>query len=140
MTQLKTMKLADGSDAICAELQASGGVIVADFLGPDLLSKINADMDPLLDVAINRTSVNPVVDMFFGDKVSHVSGLPGKSELFAEEVMCHPALLELCDRVLLPNCARFQGRCLRLSPRTTSQLSQSTFSTSAATREVAEWE
>ena len=48
MAQLKELNQADGIDAIYDELQASGGVIVQDFLPPELLARLNADMDPLL--------------------------------------------------------------------------------------------
>ena len=43
----------------------------------------------------------------------------------------------IVNDVLLPNWPMFHGKCLRLSPRTTMQLSQFAFSTSAATRDVA---
>jgi ectoine hydroxylase-related dioxygenase (phytanoyl-CoA dioxygenase family) len=34
--------------------------------------------------------------------------MPGISRTFATDVMCHPVLLALCDRVLLPSCASYQ--------------------------------
>ena len=55
--------------------------------------------------------------MFFGDKVRHVSGLAGKSARFAEEVMCHPLLLSLCDALLLPNCADYRLNLAHLMDR-----------------------
>ena len=109
MPQLKHMQPDDGSDAIVAELQASGGVIVEGLLGPELLAQLNTDVDPLLERAgATDTAINPVISAFFGDKVRHVSGLAGKSPMFAEEVMCHPLLLSICDQVLLPNCADYR--------------------------------
>jgi len=109
MPELNHMQIRDGADAIVAELQANGGVIVEGLLSEGLLAQLNADVDPLLARAgAEDTAINPLVSAFFGDKVRHVSGLAGKSQIFAEEVMCHPLLLEVCDRVLLPNCADYR--------------------------------
>jgi len=63
------------------------------------------------------TGINPTIAMFFGDKVRHVSGLAGKSARFAEEVMCHPLLLSLCDALLLPNCADYRLNLAHLMDR-----------------------
>jgi hypothetical protein len=46
----------------------------------------------------------------------------------------------IVNDVLLPDCGDDIGRPKRESPRTITQLSQLTFSTSAATREVAAYE
>jgi len=125
MLELKTMATADGVDAIQAELLASGGVIVRDVLETDLLRQFNAEMDPLLETASTETNVNPVISEFFGDKVRHVSGLAGKSTVFAERIMCHPLYLALCDRILLPNCADYRlnlGHLMDRGPGSERQL------------------
>jgi ectoine hydroxylase-related dioxygenase (phytanoyl-CoA dioxygenase family) len=120
------MQSGDGADAIVAELESSGGVIVEGLLSPGLLAEINTDVDPLLDRAgAEETAINPLVSAFFGDKVRHVSGLAGKSSIFAEEVLCHPLLLSVCDRVLLPNCADYQlnlGHLMDRGPGSDRQL------------------
>jgi ectoine hydroxylase-related dioxygenase (phytanoyl-CoA dioxygenase family) len=49
----------------------------------------------------------------------HVEGVPGISRTFAVDVMCHSMLLALCDRVLLPSCARYHlnlGQILQRGP------------------------
>jgi ectoine hydroxylase-related dioxygenase (phytanoyl-CoA dioxygenase family) len=48
-----------------------------------------------------------VLDAFFGKRVRHVTGLAGKSPTFANDIMCHPLYMSLCDRILLPNCADY---------------------------------
>ena len=108
MPKLQTLPLDAGVEKILAELLADGGVIVEGVIDPELLGQLNREMDPLLDAASTSTDVNPAVSAFFGDKVRHVSGLPGKSITFAEQVMCHPLYLGLCDQVLLPNCADYR--------------------------------
>lgn len=115
--QLKQMTPSAGVDAIVAELQASGGVIVNGLLSEDLLKQINHDADPLLVDGTEKTGMNPMVAAFFGDKVRHVSGLAGKSQSFAEEIMCHPLYLNICDRVLLPNCADYRLNLAHLMDR-----------------------
>ncbi len=123
--QLKSFSVTDEVDAIQAELLASGGVIVRDVLDDALLQQFNTEMDPLLAAASTETHVNPVISGFFGDKVRHVSGLAGKSALFAERVMCHPLYLALCDRILLPNCADYRlnlGHLMDRGPGSERQL------------------
>src|SRR6202043_682469 len=47
------------------------------------------------------------------------------SPAFATAVMCHPLLLALCDRILLPSCARYQlnlGHLLQRGPGADEQL------------------
>ena len=117
MAQLKHMKPSDGVDAIVAELQASGGVIVDGLLDENLLAQVNADADPLLVDGTEKTGMNPMVAAFFGDKVRHVSGLAGKSHSFAEQIMCHPTYLQICDQVLLPNCADYRLNLAHLMDR-----------------------
>ena len=56
---------------------------------------------------------------FHGLQTKQVAGMPGLSRTFATEVMCHPLLLALCDRVLLPSCSRYQlnlGHLLQRGP------------------------
>jgi ectoine hydroxylase-related dioxygenase (phytanoyl-CoA dioxygenase family) len=109
MASLRTLTTGDGIDTIARELLAAGGVIVADLLDADQLARLRGDVDPLLQDADPAMShINPLVTAFFGDRVRHVSGLAGKSTLFADQVMCHPLYLGLCDRILLPNCADYR--------------------------------
>ena len=117
MAELRHMTPSEGAEAIVAELQASGGVIIDGMLDPTLLASINQDADPLLVDGAEKTGLNPAVQAFFGDKVRHVSGFAGKSERFADEVMCHPLLLDVCDQVLLPNCADYRLNLAHLMDR-----------------------
>ena len=89
-------------------LLQDGGVIVEDLLSAEKLSQLNAEIDPLLAAADPAHShLNPTLDFFFGKQTRHVTGLASKSLTFAEDVMCHPILLSLCDEILLPNCADY---------------------------------
>jgi ectoine hydroxylase-related dioxygenase (phytanoyl-CoA dioxygenase family) len=61
---------------------------------------------------------------FHGPFTKQVPGVPGISRTFAVDVMCHPTLLGICDRVLLPSCARYQlnlGHLLQRGPGSEEQ-------------------
>jgi len=109
MVTLRRFHADESLESIHAALREHGAVIVEGLLDAALVEGLNRDVDPLLaraDPAMRH--LNPAIDAFFGTCVRHVSGLAGKSVLFAERVMCHPLLLALCDRVLLPGCAGYQ--------------------------------
>lgn len=118
MAQVRHINARAGTAAVVDELLASGAVIIDSLLDSELLAAINRDVDPLLARAgAESTGLNPVISAFFGDKVRHVSGLAGKSRIFAERVMIHPAFLEICDVILRPNCADYQLNLAHLMDR-----------------------
>ena len=108
MGQLPSFQADTPADQIRAALEEHGGVIVENFLPPALLQNLNTDLENLIGGANPAMRhLNPRVHEFYGPHVRHVSGLPGKSKAFAEDVMCNPIMLDLCDRILLPNCAEY---------------------------------
>ena len=118
MLELNHIDASAGTAAIVAELQANGAVIIDRLLAPETVAAINRDADPLLArEGAQYTGVNPAISAFFGDSVRHVSGLAGKSRVFAEEVMTHPVFLAVCDSILLPNCADYQLNLAHLMDR-----------------------
>lgn len=117
MPELARFSVTSSIDTIMQALDTSGGVIVEGLLPPDLLADINRSIDPLISSASMTTEINPIVDAFFGDRVRHISGLAAKSARFAEEVMCNPLLLALCDQILLPSCSSYQLNLAHLMDR-----------------------
>ena len=108
MPSLQQFQATDPVDTIHGALLEDGGVIVQGLLDGDLLARLNSEIDPLLAGADPaHKHLNPALDLFFGDRTRHVTGLAGKSPLFAERVMLHPLYTELCERVLSPNCADY---------------------------------
>ncbi len=97
-------------DEIVEVLGEDGGVIVEGLLDPDLLARFNAELDPLLaaDPPDPSRFINAAVAWFFGDQTRHVTGVAGKSPVFANEVLTHPVYLAVCDAVLGPNCASYR--------------------------------
>jgi len=118
MAELKKIGANEAPEMLVKELLSNGAVIVENLMEPELIAALNRDADPLLaKTGAESTGVNPAVAAFFGDKVRHVSGLAGKSQLFAEQVLTHPRFLETCDAILLPHCADYQLNLAHLMDR-----------------------
>lgn len=113
-------------DAITAVLQEDGGVIVENFLEHGTRDAILREVEaPLAAADPGMQHLNPAIQFFFGDKTRHVSGMAAKSRTFATEVLTHPIYMGVCDRMLLPACARYQlniGHLISRGPGATAQL------------------
>jgi ectoine hydroxylase-related dioxygenase (phytanoyl-CoA dioxygenase family) len=106
---LTRLQAGDGVEPIVAALQRDGGVIVERLLNPSTLERFNLELDPLLEQAKpNRKFLNPGLDFFFGERTRHITAVASKSRIFADEVLCHPTFLGICDAILVPSCARYQ--------------------------------
>src|SRR5262245_55057659 len=106
---LQRLPVTAPADALHQALKEDGGVIVEGFLAPAVVDRIRGE------VAAARAAANPglkhrnpAIQFSFGDKTRHVNGMATQSRTFATEVLIHPVFLALCDRVLLPACARYQ--------------------------------
>jgi ectoine hydroxylase-related dioxygenase (phytanoyl-CoA dioxygenase family) len=111
---------------IHAAIERDGAVIVEDLLSRDVVDRVNDEVGDHLDRARPDDEMfNPIMQAFHGPHTRQVSGVPGISRTFAVDVMCHPLLLEMCDRILLPSCARYQlnlGHLLQRGPGSDEQL------------------
>jgi len=99
------------AELIVDALERDGAVIVEDLLDADLLARFNAELDPYLETALpakDRDFINDAVKWFFGAHTRDVTGVAGKSRVFATEILTHPVYRAVCDAVLLPNCASYQ--------------------------------
>lgn len=109
--ELQRVKADEPASEIVAALEADGAVIVEGLLDDDLLARFNAELDPLVAAAArgeDRRFLNEVAGWFFGAETRHVTGVAGRSRVFAEEILLHPVYEAVCDAVLLPSCARYQ--------------------------------
>jgi ectoine hydroxylase-related dioxygenase (phytanoyl-CoA dioxygenase family) len=104
------MKASEPREAIVEILQEDGAVIVEGLLSDELLGRFNDDLEPLLEGAPpgSTTFINEVIAWFFGDQTRHVTGVAGKSRVFATEILTHPLYLGLADGVLRSSCSRYQ--------------------------------
>jgi ectoine hydroxylase-related dioxygenase (phytanoyl-CoA dioxygenase family) len=92
-------------------LDQDGAVIVEGLLDADVLARFNAEIDPFLEaapLAKDRPFVNDLIRWFFGAQTRDVTGVAGRSRVFATEILTHPVYRSVCDAVLLPGCASFQ--------------------------------
>jgi ectoine hydroxylase-related dioxygenase (phytanoyl-CoA dioxygenase family) len=96
-------------DDIHRALADDGGVIIEGLLGTAVVDQLNREVSEEVSSSTpDRPLFHPKMEQFYGSRTRQVSGAAGISRTFATEVMCHPLLLALCDRVLLPSCARYQ--------------------------------
>jgi ectoine hydroxylase-related dioxygenase (phytanoyl-CoA dioxygenase family) len=110
MSDVTRMKASEPAGEIADALAEEGAVIVEDLLDADLLERFNAELDPLLATASSDHDgkfVNEAIAWFFGAQTRHVTGVAGKSSVFATEILPHPLYLSVCDTVLGPSCASY---------------------------------
>ena len=106
---LEHLKVDAPTAEIVARLEADGALILDGFLDADVLARFNAELDGRLEQeAEGKPVLSPAVEWFMGAKTRHLTGVAAKSRVFAEEVLVHPALLAVCDAILLPNCASYR--------------------------------
>ena len=112
-------------DSVQRALEEEGVVILEDLLSRDVLARMNEEVAGAMAAASPDTPLfNPVMEQFYGPCTRQVTGAAAISSTFATEVMCHPLLLALCDRLLLPSCARYQlnlGHLIQRDPGAENQ-------------------
>jgi ectoine hydroxylase-related dioxygenase (phytanoyl-CoA dioxygenase family) len=125
MAELKRLSSNVAVDEVVAALRDDGGVIVERLFPEPIVAAVNREVDARLagaDPAMRH--LNPAIQVFFGDRTKHVSGLAAVSRTFATEVMIHPLYLGVCDAILRPSCARYQlnlGHLLARGPGAEAQ-------------------
>ena len=78
----------DDIAAVHAAIDRDGGVIVEGLLSPDVIDRVNADMEDAVAAADPHAELfNPVLNAFHGPFTRQVSGIPGISPTFATDVM-----------------------------------------------------
>jgi ectoine hydroxylase-related dioxygenase (phytanoyl-CoA dioxygenase family) len=111
MTDVARLQASEPAAEIAAALLDQGAVIVEDLLESDLLARFNAELDPLLAGASpdhEGQFLNEAIGWFFGQQTRHVTGVAGKSPVFANEILPHPVFLAVSDAVLGSSCASYQ--------------------------------
>jgi len=94
---------------IVSQLEADGAVVLEGLLDADVLERFNAEIDVGLAQEVEgKAALSPAIQWFMGAKTRHMTGVAAKSRVFAEEVLIHPALLAVCDEILLPNCMNYR--------------------------------
>ncbi len=107
--EIERFDVTSAPDVIYAAIVRDGAAIIEGLLSPDVVQRINDEVDSAVAAADpTEEMLNPIMEAFHGPFTKQVTGVPGISRTFAVEVMCHSQLLALCDRILLPSCARYQ--------------------------------
>jgi ectoine hydroxylase-related dioxygenase (phytanoyl-CoA dioxygenase family) len=125
VASLKHLPSTAAVDEVVAALRADGGVIVERLFAGEVIEAINREVDARVTAADpGMRHLNPAIQVFFGDRTKHVSGLAAVSRTFATAVMIHPLYLGVCDAILKPSCARYQlnlGHLLARGPGAEAQ-------------------
>jgi phytanoyl-CoA dioxygenase PhyH len=112
-------------NAIYEAIERDGAAIIEGLLPLDVVARVNAEVEDAVAAADpDEALFNPLMQAFHGPFTKQVAGMPGISPTFAVDVMCHPLLLALCDRILAPSCARYQlnlGHLLQRGPGSEEQ-------------------
>ncbi|MEX2208518.1 MAG: phytanoyl-CoA dioxygenase family protein [Myxococcota bacterium] len=123
---LRRLSARHSVDAIEQVLKDDGGVIVENLLDAAVIARIRDEVaEARASANPGMKHLNPLIQFFYGDKTRHVNGMVAQSRAFATEVMIHPVYLALCDRILLPSCARYQlnlGHLIDRGPGAEAQL------------------
>jgi hypothetical protein len=122
---LRRFARTDDIDEMLGAIDADGAIIVEGLLSPDIVARVNREVDPAVAAADpDAPMFNPMAKAFMGEVTKNVPGVPGISPTFAADVMCDPLLLGLAAAVLGPSCARFQlnlGQILERGPGSVDQ-------------------
>jgi ectoine hydroxylase-related dioxygenase (phytanoyl-CoA dioxygenase family) len=123
--ELQRIEHSAPSTRICDALDRDGAVIVEDILQPELLSRLNAELDRHV-AAVAPGLRNPTMaEMieFYGKSTIRIDGLPAKSDGFVE-VMLLPQLRAAADHFVLPNCKDYllnTGQLIQIGPGESAQ-------------------
>lgn len=89
------------ADDITEINERDGGVIVDGFLGPELLTRFNAELEPWLETHAGTNSGSDASDEFLGRNTRRVQGLVAKVPSFVE-VMLDERLVGFAENVMRP--------------------------------------
>jgi ectoine hydroxylase-related dioxygenase (phytanoyl-CoA dioxygenase family) len=107
---LPVLAASDDIASIAQALLEHGGLIVENFLSQDVLARFNRELEPFVIEADSReqTFVNEGYARFYGPAMRHVLAVAQKSDVFVEEVLCHPIYIGLGDLILKKSCQSYQ--------------------------------
>ena len=102
MTRLNTFDADVGADPLVTAIERDGYAIVRELLDPETLARLSGELAPHLAAT---ESGGP--DAFFGQRTKRFGALLSRCPT-TRDMVVHPLLLEIADRVLGPYCARYR--------------------------------
>lgn len=97
---------------IMAVLDADGALILTDLISPEEADAVRSELKPYVE------ATRPGQDVFSGFKTTRTGALVARSPLCRKLIM-DARIRRICDRVLLPNCDRYQlhlSQVIRIMP------------------------
>lgn len=88
----------DWSD-VWAAFDRDGGVIVEDFIAPELLARLQTDVAPMIAAQQPGNTTPGLWTEFHGEQTKRITGLPAKSPAWIE-LLCDPRYQAMGDRYL----------------------------------------
>lgn len=123
--KLRRIKHSASSTQICEILEDDGAVIIEDILHPELLARLNADLDQHITVVapgLRNPTMQEMIE-FYGESTIRIDGLPAKSDSFID-IMLLPQLCAAADHFLLPSCKDYlfnTGQLIQIGPGESAQ-------------------
>ncbi len=112
MPALVTLPPTASIDEIMAVLDRDGALIVRDVIAPDDIDRLKGEVMPYVEVT------RPGQDGFSGVRTTRTGALAARSAVCRDLIM-NTMIQSLCERVLKPNCERWQlhlGQVIRIMP------------------------
>ncbi len=107
MPELETLTVATPTDSILDTVERDGGVVVRNMLDPDLLARLNRELEAEIERWEPGSSTgNALMVAFHGKRTKRFCGLAARAPSFVEALL-HPLMKEFADRFLLPNCGSY---------------------------------
>jgi len=105
-------------DEIMAIIQRDGAVILSDIMSDSAIAELLDELKPYIDVT------KPGRESFSGFKTTRTGALAARSAQVRRAIV-DERILAICDRVLLPNCDRYQvnvTHIIRIMPGEVAQV------------------
>ena len=105
-------------DDIMEIIKRDGAVILTDLMSRGQIAELLAELKPYIDAA------RPGCESFSGFKTTRTGALAARSSAVRRAIL-NERILSICDRVLLPNCERYQvnvTHIIRIMPGEVAQV------------------
>ncbi len=111
------------ADELAEIVRRDGGVVVTGLLTDQAVAALDGELAPSLERR-DPGFRGHAADSFYGGNTKRVQGLAVKSATFVAEVLLHPLVLDVVDRILLPNCGDYwmsQAETIDIGPGSAAQ-------------------
>ena len=102
MARVNTFDAGVGADPLVAAIEQDGYAMVRELLDPETVSRLSGELAPHL-----KATETGDPDTFFGSRTKRFGALLSRCPT-SRDMVVHPLVLEIANRVLGPYCARYQ--------------------------------